>query len=356
MITIYREDVAGPMGGRATVGFGPIKKPTATESNNTKISMKVSALSGAVNNGKSPAPISSGSISRVAGPLKWVSRRSRACFAVPTGYEEEAWMRRSSQIPDYQLSRDHVFGMSEALQSGNSFYLVPPFVIASGGGSGGVSGGGRRLSSGGASSSSIDNSSTIIYPSAAMGVVHDLATNKQVYLDGHTDDITALTCSVLSSSSVLVATGTVGKYPDLFLWKFDSASNSCKQVGLVKRENKLFSRSVTLIMLSSDCNYMFAIGGDDHHTMFAFSLRAVLDYVAAATSGGGFGFGGNGNASGNGGPVQLEPIMELSTQSGIPPMVKQSAYCSYFDYCDYIDRDHAGVCDVFCTVGERHMR
>jgi hypothetical protein len=35
----------------------------------------------------------------------------------------------------------------------------------------------------------------LIYASAALGVVHDLATNTQRYFEGHSDDITCLSVS-----------------------------------------------------------------------------------------------------------------------------------------------------------------
>ena len=64
---------------------------------------------------------------------------------------------------------------------------------------------------------------SLVYASAALGVIHDLATNKQTFFAGHDDDIT---CICLSNSSLLAATGQMGKTPVIHVWRTDVTQSS----------------------------------------------------------------------------------------------------------------------------------
>ena len=48
------------------------------------------------------------------------------------------------------------------------------------------------------------DTATIAYPSAGLGVIHNLAVNKQTHYNGHIDDVT---CMAISADGSLAATG-----------------------------------------------------------------------------------------------------------------------------------------------------
>ena len=133
-------------------------------------------------------------------------------------------IQKSSILPNYECIKSHLFGMSVTLQSNNNIYLIPsniansPIIrklpIAAGKSA-------NAYQSSDISSQDENNhcncldSSTILYASAALGVIHNLSTNKQTFFDQHTDDITAIT---ISMDGKLAATGCCGKYPIIHLW------------------------------------------------------------------------------------------------------------------------------------------
>jgi hypothetical protein len=49
-------------------------------------------------------------------------------------------------------------------------------------------------------------------------------------------------------------------------------------------------------------------------------------------------------------------IVEQSSQHGIPPQIKWLAYCPGQMHTEFITREHAGLCDLFATAGEHHLR
>ena len=57
---------------------------------------------------------------------------------------------------------------------------------------------------------------SLVYASAALGVIHNLATNEQTLFAGHDDDIT---CIGLSNNGLLAATGQTGKSPVVHIWR-----------------------------------------------------------------------------------------------------------------------------------------
>jgi hypothetical protein len=61
-----------------------------------------------------------------------------------------------------------------------------------------------------------------VYTAAAVGVVHHLATNRQSFFQGHTDDISALT---VNDAGTLAASGTTSSI-------FNLASESDRNLGL----------------------------------------------------------------------------------------------------------------------------
>jgi WD40 repeat protein len=61
--------------------------------------------------------------------------------------------------------------------------------------------------------------SEIVYFVAGVGIVHDIKEQKQKFFLGHDDDIISLT---LHNDKVQVATGQVGKAPQILVWNSDT--------------------------------------------------------------------------------------------------------------------------------------
>lgn len=162
---------------------------------------------------------------------------------------------------------------------------------------------GEYIKRGGTSSNTNTN---LVYASAALGVVHDLATNQQTLFAGHDDDIT---CIALSNRGALAATGQTGKNPVVHIWNTAPTPRRSKDTKPVNsaaggflavcsvalcssfRPQQLavmtnyehhadgecdgvltvglgfFSRGVCAVSFSSDDVYLAAIGCDDHHSM-----------------------------------------------------------------------------------------
>ena len=109
----------------------------------------------------------------------------------------------------------------------------------------------------------------LVYSSAALGVVHDLKTNTQVFFDEHTDDISCMAlCTSAYQGGNLVATGQMGKAPLLLLWSFRASSNGSIGTSFLAAYGKgFFQRMVVCAAFSYDGTYIAAISGDDHHMM-----------------------------------------------------------------------------------------
>ena len=82
--------------------------------------------------------------------------------------------------------------------TGNPLYALPTPPTATSSSSSGMTprGGGR--------SAAANTNVALVYASAALGVVHDVRSNKQRLFAGHSDDIS---CIALSNDGTLAATG-----------------------------------------------------------------------------------------------------------------------------------------------------
>ena len=112
----------------------------------------------------------------------------------------------------------------------------------------------------------------LVYSCAALGVVHDLKTNTQVFFDGHTDDISCIAlCTPPYIGGYLVATGQMGKAPVLLLWSFKATASGSIETSpsLATIGKGFFQRMVVSAVFSFDGAYITAISGDDHHMMWA---------------------------------------------------------------------------------------
>ena len=145
---------------------------------------------------------------------------------------------------------------------------------------------------GGGRSAAANTNVALVYASAAMGVVHDVRTNKQRLFTGHEDDSSCLT---LSNDGTLAATGCMGKVPVVHVWRTGAEPADQYTSSQVRRsragENEavtlqrqqecplvitlgqgLLSRGVCSLGFSGDDAYLAAVGCDDHHTMYIWAI------------------------------------------------------------------------------------
>ena len=97
----------------------------------------------------------------------------------------------------------------------------------------------------------------IVYPSAALGIVHDIANNTQRYYYGHTGDIVSL---ALHPRGKIVATGQIGREPMIHIW--DSTNTRC--LGTV---SGFHQRGVSHLVFSEDGTKLISVGYDDDHSV-----------------------------------------------------------------------------------------
>jgi WD40 repeat protein len=256
----------------------------------------------------------------LAVPLRFLNRKSRTALATPSNFDAATAISRSNQLPAYDLVRRHVFGVSTTHYSGNTLFVLPPAARA------GASVAGRPLSAGSSTSrTSADflDPATILYTSAALGVVHDLSTNRQSFFNLHADDVT---CVTINDDGSLAATGCVGKQSVILVWRtsglgVDSSSSLVAEIG-----RGFFERGVNAVAFAYDSQYIVGVGCDDNSMLGVFHLR-----------------------TGN-------KVLEVPAQHGIPPQLTWMRYCPGQMFTEWITREHAGPCDVFVTTGEHHLR
>jgi len=120
----------------------------------------------------------------------------------------------------------------------------------------------------------------VVYPAAALGIIHQISTNVQTFFGGgmveskaknvsstqnaHTDDIL---CLHISKDYNYVATGQVGASPVAFIW--DMSGNKVGRYELPKG-----SRGITAINMSHDNKYVAMADLHDNHNVFVFDVSA----------------------------------------------------------------------------------
>eukprot|EP01035_Chromulina_nebulosa_P020489 gene20489-26582_t len=269
--------------------------------------------------------------------LRFVNHKTRSALRPPASYSSE-WVNKSSKLPDYELKREHVFGMSSSIQSGQSFQIIPVKL----------------------NNKTNINDVTIVYSTASLGVIHNLQSNQQTFFDKHSNDITAIAISI---DGQLAATGCTDKFPTIYIWSTSEQTNLPNKVlstkvppntqsaaaeksagrltnsvvdqglsqssshRLIREIGKgFFERAVNAISFSFDNKYISGISSDDYHMMGIFDVSSG------------------------------ELVVKVGTQHGIPPQLKALIWCPIQQYTEYITRNHKGLSDVLCTVGERHIR
>lgn len=300
--------------GRRIVGSGPVQLPAAVDAPNLNKSGP-QASTAVVNQ----------HLAAMAVPLRFLSRKSRTALAAPSSFDAATAIARSNSLPSYELQRRHVFGMSTIRYSGNALYVLPrgiptaPVVTDLRSLKGPVPAAGSAVPSGRNHPDFIDPA-TIIYTSAALGIVHNLNNNTQSVFDNTADDIT---CITISPDGSMAATGCMGKSAVVSIW--NTSIMHPKDV-LMRIGQGFFARGVNAVQFSYDCRYLIAVGCDDYAMLGIFELK-----------------------TGN-------KVAEMAAQHGIPPQIAWLKYCPLPLFTEWITRDHSGACDVFVTVGQRHLR
>ena len=201
-------------------------------------------------------------------------RHSKTPVQPPAAFDTNL-IALSAQKPSSSLSLEHIYG-----------YTVDREVIP------------------GPNSCPALQGKAVFYAAAAVGIIHDIETNRQKFLRGHTDDISAL---AVDNSGRIAATGQMGKKPWVNVWDLETAS----LVG--KLGEGFFARLVCCIAISPDGKKLVAVSGDDHHMLGIWSL------------------------------ITLTLEAELPAQNGPPPQVVSIRWLPYAD-------------NQFVTVGSNHIK
>lgn len=307
--------------GRDKVGVGPFKAPRASEDNKIKNTDKDK----------------DDQVTLSAVPLRFLSQKCKNALVAPSNFDH-ALVKRSATEPVVDCVREFVFGMGTSIMSGAMINVVPTSATSSSGGhvvsSSSSVGGGSSSSNNNISSSSHNNNNNnnyslarvgsglntnIVYGAGSLGIVHNLAANTQTFFEGHDSDIT---CITVSSDGRYAATGCAGKKPYVCVWEVASPQRG----PLVTIGSGFFARFVSGVAFSFDAKYVTAISGDDSNMVGVFDV-----------------------ASGR-------ILCEATGQHGLAPQIKDMIWSSSQVYCDYITKEHSGLCDLIVTAGEHHIK
>ena len=225
-------------------------------------------------------------------PLRFLSRKSRTALTAPSNFDVNLY-KRSSTAPGLFFFREFVYGMSSTNHTSNQFFAIPA-----------------------ASASNRSTGTTVVYASAGLGIVHDLASNSQQYFEGHNNDIT---CITMSSDGTLAATGCMNKKPIIHIWQTNDTTAPVSTI-------KFFERFIVGLAFTFDAKFLCAIGADDAHTMAVFDVLTGL------------------------------MLCVTTAQHGLPPQIKSMCFSSAQQYTEHITKEHNCPCDVLVTAGEHHLR
>lgn len=244
-------------------------------------------------------------------PQRFISRRSRTSYPVPSNFEP-AMQERSSKPPTHELEQAHMFGLSCTLNSGANI-LALPSGVADPGNPNGVRNDPDYI-----------DSSVILYAAGSTGVVHDLSTNTQAHFRGHEHEVT---CIALSHCGTLVATGCNGASKSVVhVWPSTTETQG-NPTSIARLGEGFFDRAVCAVSFCCDPNFVAAIGCDDGHRLGIWDIRSPGTY-----------------------------LVETRCQNGIPPQIKGMKWAPQQQYTEYISTQNRGLCDVLCTVGDHHLK
>lgn len=198
-------------------------------------------------------------------PLRLVSKRVNSNLLLPNrqNYND----LKTSNLPQYELKRRFVFGLSRTRYSGQALYVVPPPPTNLG---------------------TALPPPKLAYFSAGMGIVYDFDNhtsnsreNPQTIPCLHDDDIT---CLALAPDGVLAATGCMGKFPVVKVWFTNPNLRKNYREEIIRPEDDndekltgngeiltlghgFFERAVCCVQFSYDNKFLFTVSCDDYHTI-----------------------------------------------------------------------------------------
>src|SRR6185437_14026857 len=98
---------------------------------------------------------------------------------------------------------------------------------------------------------------------AAAGIIYNKKKHSQNFFLDHTDDIISL---ALHPDRTTVATGQVGKDPEIIVW----LSTNCQKISILKGGHE---RGVCALSFSPDGNQLASVGLDDKHTIILWNWK-----------------------------------------------------------------------------------
>eukprot|EP01135_Chromosphaera_perkinsii_P001223 Nk52_evm22s162 gene=Nk52_evmTU22s162 len=107
------------------------------------------------------------------------------------------------------------------------------------------------------------NESVIVYNAAGAGIVFNTVENTQTFYLEHTDDILSL---ALHPNKKLVATGQIGKSPNINVWDVDSK----KTLSVIKGFHQ---RGVCFVDFSNSGEILVSVGLDDNHSIAVYEWK-----------------------------------------------------------------------------------
>lgn len=172
----------------------------------------------------------------------------------------------------------------------------------------------------------------LLYAAAALGVVHDLNDQSQIFFDKHSHEVT---CITVDPSQRYVASGEFGDIYDKNLNHYNICLGLDAKIciwqshdgDLVRQIGKGFFRSaVCALCFSYDARYIGGVGCDEKHTMGIWNaMTGVL-------------------------------ITRTTLGNDIPPQIKLVAWCPEPQCTSYINRDHEDLNDLFVTGGHKNLK
>lgn len=108
----------------------------------------------------------------------------------------------------------------------------------------------------------VNEGAAIVFPAAAAGIVHDLATNTQSFYLEHTDDIISLIVNENPKFKNVVATGQIGANPVIRIWDALTKDTLSILSGLHKS-----TQGVCSLDFSSSGKLLLSVGLDKNYTI-----------------------------------------------------------------------------------------